>query len=90
MTTITQNELTAMLTKYANSDMTKARKYGVVGICQTKIGNLELTYDATSKRYTVTNFNNTSIVLLNPADAGTTRAFIAAAYDVQLKDTVVV
>jgi len=76
------NNLQATLLKFANADMQKARKYGVIGISQTKLGNLEVTYDKASKLYTVTNWNNTAMVLLNPSDAATTRAFIANAYDV--------
>ena len=37
--------------KFAKSDLTYARKNGLLCVCQTKVGNVELTYDRDSKLY---------------------------------------
>lgn len=47
-------------TKVANSDLRIARKNGVMAICNTTHGNIEISFD--SGIYTVSNFNNTAIV----------------------------
>lgn len=40
------NELTATLNRFAKNDIALARKRGLIGIAQTKLGTLELTHEA--------------------------------------------
>ena len=47
------------LVKFAESDIRIAQKKGVMAICQTKIGNVELVFDGTF--FQAFNFNNTAI-----------------------------
>lgn len=52
-------ELFNTLLKYAKQDLRIAKKQNVVGITQTKKGNIEIDFDG--KTFQARNFNNTNI-----------------------------
>jgi len=100
MNTITTTELNAILVREANRDMGIARRdakrpdcqpdqFGYVGICGTKVGNIELRYHPTTKTYSVIGLNNGKTVLA-PTAAGGAVQFLSSIYFVELADTVVV
>lgn len=77
-------EITAALTRFANSDMRLARNDGEIAICQTKAGTLSLAYNAAQKTYTLTPctmMHNAAPLVLN-GSAKETRAVLVANYNV--------
>lgn len=57
MKLMTQEQITTIRTNAANTDMAKARKSGGIVITGTRIGNLDLSYDAIKKEYKLVDFN---------------------------------
>ena len=78
-----ENNIQAILTKYAKSDLSKAKKYGQVAICGTQKGNVEIEYNFETKLFHAANFNNTNIKLTGPIAAKEMTAFIAGIYVVE-------
>lgn len=97
MTTITQAEYTAILTKCAKNDLASARRdvkrrangVGTLIVCDTKLGNVEIFFNSHLKTYTVTGFNN-GVTHLIGVKAARVIAFLVANYKITMQDTVVV
>jgi len=68
------------LVKYANQDLTTARKRNCVGVCQTKIGYFDLSYDSENRIYTVRGMKIPSPIQMKKAEAV---QFLISNYDVR-------
>jgi len=72
-----RQELKSVLISFANTDLRLARKHGVVAVCQTLIGNLEIKHD--DGIYSITDFNTG--VKLTEGKANVARNFLVENYD---------
>ena len=54
---MSSTELTAALTRYANSDLRTARKHGEIIVAGTKRGNVTLSYNDETRTYLLTALN---------------------------------
>lgn len=52
-----------ILIKYANQDINLAKKQGHLAVCETKVGNVEITFNGQS--FDIRNFNSGEIISLN-------------------------
>jgi hypothetical protein len=77
-------DLTKIRHNAARSDMKLARKEKVICIAGTKIGNIELFYDANKKLYSASNFNTGAKFFTN-YNATATRIFLAVNYIVEVQ-----
>ena len=72
-------EIKAALERFAGSDMNKARKDGEIIIAQTKVGNLFVSYDASTKTYRAAS----AIGTLVEGKANIVKPFIASQYVIE-------
>ena len=73
------NELKAALVKFANQDLAIARRKGSLIVAQTKLGNLDLSYENGS--YTIHSQGLNARCLL-VGKAGSARDFLVSSYNV--------
>ncbi len=71
----------AALAKFAKQDLALARKEGLISVCQTKLGTLDLAFDSATKTYTLKTCGIESRVLAS-GRAGVVADALANAYDV--------
>ena len=77
-----RNEIRPVLHSFANADLRIARKDGRMCVSQTIIGNLEVSYNAEEKTYTITDFNNGTKYVEGKAKEA--REFLIENYDVEV------
>lgn len=69
--------LAEILDHHAKADLRFARQSGTLLVCQTKRGDIEITYHADAKRYSLT---VGTLVLADRVKAADARAVLAASY----------
>jgi len=93
MMTITQSQLDALLAKEANYNLGVARRNGALTICQTRLGNIDVTYDTATKTYSAVVCGTVAKApspLFTSVKAGEARTVIAGVFVVALENTTVV
>ncbi len=72
-------EIQSIRNRFAGYDMTKARKEGEIIIAQTKVGNLFVSYDASTKTYRAASAIGTPV----EGKANIVKPFIASQYVIE-------
>lgn len=76
---MSNTKLIQTLERFARSDLKKARNGGVI-VAQTKLGSLDIQYDASTEYYTVIALLDGQRLSVGPASQ--TRDLLVSAYDV--------
>jgi hypothetical protein len=80
------NEILEQLVAYANEDLDLAVENGTAMICQTKMGNLDVIYDAEEEDYMISYQVSPSAVFSQSYTREQAVDFVVNAYDVQFEE----